>query len=92
MFDETKYRHIRNGENLQNIWLPVSEWAEEMPDESLLIDEYAIRLENSKLLKEYGIKGDKIYLAVRKCYDEKDKKAMKKYEYSKIIANKLIKE
>lgn len=92
MFDETKYRHIRNAENLDNVWLPISEWAEEMPDEALLVDEYALKLKNSALLKEYGIDGENIYLAVRKCYDEKDNKAMKKYEYSKIIANKLIKE
>jgi len=92
LLDEAKLSQVTTAENYENIWLPISEWAENMPDEALIKHEYGVSLENSRILKEYGINGNKIYLAVRKCYDEDDEKAMKRYEYSKEVAKILIEE
>lgn len=92
LLDEKKHGQLTDAPNYKNIWVPVSDWAEDMPSSELMINKNTVVLTNSKLLKEYGIDGSKIYMSVRHCYDKDDEKAMKRYEYSVKVANKLIEE
>lgn len=92
LFDKSKLEQIMSSESFEDVWTPIEEWAEEMPDDELIENKFGVCLKNSEILKKYGINGENIYVAVRNCYDTDDEEAAERYRCSIIAANKLIKE
>lgn len=91
LFDKKMLDRILSGEDTDNIWVPVSEWAEEIPDEDSLYNEYAVCLKDSKMLADCGINGEDIYVLVRYNYErDKNEKNTKRFEHTVDGANKLI--
>lgn len=93
LFDEKMLGSVLGGEDTANIWMPVSEWADEMSDEDSLYNEYAVCLKDSKLLEKCGINGEDIYVVLRYNYErDKNEDNEKRHSYSVEAANKLIEE
>ena len=53
---------------------------------------YAIKLADSKILKDMGISGDSFYAVLKYNYDEKDEELNKQFENAKKILNAVVKE
>lgn len=91
LFDKAEAEQILDSESFEDVWLPVSEWAEVLPSEELIFKDSCVCLKNSEILNKYGITGDDVYVAVRRCYNEEDEAAMSRFKNSIETANKLIK-
>ena len=91
--DETDIMIAR--ESAELIYLPVTDWADVMPDADKLYTKdgvpYAVSLANNQKIKDIGINTDDIYLTLRINYSDGDDIA-KKYENAKKLANALISE
>mgnify|MGYP004508736273 FL=1 len=90
LFDKEKLSEVTTADSTKDIWLPVSEWAQsETPDKE---GEYGVCLKDSKIINDLGIDGGNLYVAVRLNYESSkdDPDAIKRFEYSKAAANKLI--
>lgn len=92
LFDKAKLEQMMNSESFENVWVPVSDWAENIPSDELISNEYGVCLKNSEILQKHGIKGENIYVAVRNCYNTDDEDALKRHSYSIEAANRLLAE
>lgn len=103
MTNERSFIFIFDGSELENtlgrgyaseLYLPVSEWAEEMPSEDKLVlkdgTAYAIKLDDSVFMEENGLYHNDMYVVLRKNYKNDDKNNLA-HESSVRIANTLIK-
>ena len=95
LYDESETDIMIARASAELIYLPVTEWADTMPDEDKLYTKdgvpYAVSLANNAKLKSIGINTDDIYLALRINYQDGDDMAAK-YENAKKLANALISE
>ena len=95
MYDKLEADVMISRESAEDIYLPVTEWADTMPSEDKLYTKdgvpYAVSLANNEKLKNIGINTDDVYLALRINYSDKEDIAAK-YENAKKLANALISE
>lgn len=94
LYDSTETETMLNRDTASEVYIPVSEWADTMPDESLLYSKdgvpYAVKLDNSAFLEENNIYHEDLYVIIRRNYSE-DEKNILANESSVRIANVLIK-
>ena len=95
IYDKSETDIMIARESAELIYLPVTEWADTMPDEDMLYTKdgipYAVSLADNKKIKDIGINTDDIYLTLRINYSDSDDIAQK-YENAKKLANALISE
>ena len=95
MYDKSETDIMIARESAELIYLPVTEWADTMPDADKLYTKdgvpYAVSLANNEKIKDIGINTDDLYLTLRINYSDGDKLAAK-YENAKKLANALISE
>lgn len=93
-YDKSELELMLERESALELYVPVSEWAEEMPDESLIYSKdgvaYAVSLENSVFLNENEIYCEDLYIMLRQNYYDDEENALAE-ENSARIANVLIK-
>ncbi len=96
MYDKSEADMMISRESAEQIYLPVSEWADTMPSEDKLYVKdgvpYAVSLANNQRVKAAGINTDDLYLTVRINYRDNKGKLADKYENAKRLANALISE
>lgn len=94
IFDSAELDNALNRNGISELYLPVSEWAEDMPSEDILVLKdgipYAVKLENSVFMAENDLYCKDMYLIVRKNY-KNDSKNNLAHRSSVKIANTLIK-
>ncbi len=95
IFDEDKAKYLFYNDSLEGAFKPVADWAEtDIKDESrLYISDnvgYAVSLSDSKLLKDAGIDGTNLYVAVRNYITDEDD-VLENMNTAAKIANELIK-
>ncbi len=94
IFDGSELNNALNRQGISELYVPVSDWAEDMPSEDMLVSKdgaaYAVKLDNSAFMTENNIYCTDMYIVVRRNYrnDEKNNLA---YDSSVRIANTLIK-
>ena len=95
LYDKSETDIMIARESAELIYLPVTEWADTMPDADLLYTKdgvpYAVSLADNQKIKDIGINTDDIYLTLRINYSDGEDIA-KKYENAKKLANALISE
>ena len=95
IYDKAEADVMISRESAEEIYLPVTEWADTMPAEDKLYTKdgvpYAVSLANNQKIKDIGINTDDIYLVLRINYSDKEDMAAK-YENAKKLANALISE
>lgn len=94
LYDLKELETMAGRDSASELYVPVSEWAEEMPEESLVYTKdglpYAVNLKDSGFLAENSIYRDDLYVIVRRNYKD-DEKNISAWENSVKIANNLIK-
>lgn len=94
IFDGSELDNALNRNGASEIYMPVSEWAEEMPSEDKLVSKdgaaYAVKLDDSAFMEENGLYRDDMYVIVRQNYRDNDKNNLA-HKSSVRIANTLIK-
>lgn len=94
LYDAKELNNMLGRDHIDEIYVPVSEWGENITDESLLYSQngtaYAVSLKNSSFLAENNIYRDDLYIIVRRNYKDDDKNVMA-WDSSVRIANNLIK-
>ena len=95
IYDEKEADIMISRESAEEIYLPVTEWADKLPAEDMLYTKdgvpYAVSLADNQKIKDIGINTDDIYLVLRINYSDKEDIAAK-YENAKKLANALISE
>ena len=95
MYDKYETDIMIARESAELIYLPVTEWADTMPDADKLYSKdgvpYAVSLANNHKIKDIGINTDDIYLTLRINYSDGEDIALK-YDNAKKLANALISE
>ncbi len=94
LFDSAELDNELGREYVSEMYLPVSEWAEEMPAEDRLVlkdgEAYAVKLDDSAFMEENGLYRNDMYIVVRRNYRDDEKNNLA-HESSVRIANTLIK-
>lgn len=94
LYDSSELENMVNRDSVSELYLPVSEWAEEMPEESLIYSKdgipYAVRLAESAFFADNNIYSDDLYIIVRRNYRDDEKNNLA-HRSSVRIANTLIK-
>lgn len=94
LYDGTETETMLERDTVSEIYMPVSDWAETMPEEDLLYSKdgvaYAVRLDSSAFLEENNIYNEDLYILIRINYAEDEKNILAE-ESSIRIANALIK-
>lgn len=94
LHDEKELKNMLGRDYADEMYVPVSEWAETDIDESLVYSKdgvpYAVNLKDSVFLAENNIYRDDLYVLVRRNYNDDDKNNLA-WESSVQIANNLIK-
>jgi hypothetical protein len=94
LYDSAEMESMIERSSTSDLYVPVSEWADTMPDESMLYYKdgvpYAVKLDNSAFLQENDIYSEDLYILVRRNY-AKDEANILANESSVRIANALIK-
>lgn len=90
--DEQLLKTLTNNDYYDDLYTPVTEWAQSMPDESLLYSldgvPYAVKLTDSAYLNSLGYNTEMYIMLKRDTKDDELEKAA--YQQSVKIANKLI--
>ncbi|MBQ3037750.1 MAG: hypothetical protein IJD30_01090 [Clostridia bacterium] len=94
VFSEDKTKYYFDSNSLSGAFKPVGEWVTDKNSDlktySFYGEEYAVSLENSKVLKDAGIKCDDLYVAVR-AYETDDEEVKSRMRSAIAVANELIK-
>lgn len=94
IFDGAELEKALSKNGASDLYLPVSEWAEDMPKEDMLVFKdgvpYAVKLENSAFMAENDLYCQDMYVIVRQNYRNDDKNNLA-HKNSVNIANTLIK-
>ncbi|MCI5605412.1 MAG: hypothetical protein MR413_07175 [Clostridia bacterium] len=93
LYDASQTELMINRDSASELYVPVSEWADTMPEQGMLYSKdgvaYAVKLDNSAFLEENSIYNDDLYVLIRRNYADDEKNALAS-ESSIRIANVLI--
>lgn len=94
LHDLAELENMVGRDSAKEIYVPVSEWADVMPDEELLYSKdgtaYAVNLKGSAFLAQNGIYRDDLYVILRRNYKDDEKNNLA-FSSSVKTANNLIK-
>lgn len=94
LFDKEELENALNRESAQQLYMSVTEWADDVLSEDMLVSKdgvpYAVKLDNSTFMAENNIYHEDMYLVVCENYKSDDKNKLA-HESSVRIANTLIK-
>lgn len=93
IFDDRETELMLSREEEDLIYLPVSEWAENMPSDDMLYTKngvaYGVSLKDNEKIKALGINSDNLYMIVKQNYSDKEEEILK-FENAKKLAAALI--
>ena len=96
IMDEELLTQSLTNDALEGCFVPLNEWLlEDISEESIYsINDipYAVKLTDSKLLKEVGFPTNNFYAVLRYNYDEKNEEYIKQFENAKKMLNAVAKE
>ena len=90
-YDKSELDIMSDREASDEIYVPVSEWGENIPSEKIYEKngcQYGVNLKDSKLLRDNGIYCDDLYAVIRRNYSD-DEKSVRAAENAARIANIL---
>lgn len=96
IMDEGLLKQTLEGESTKDCFAPLDMWLEEpVADENVYTvngTSYAVKLTDSKILKNIGLENYEVYAVLKHIYNQEDEKMMKEFENAKNIMNALVAE
>ncbi len=94
LLSEDKLKYMIDAPEMEGAFLPVDEWLDtEIDDNKLYMSNgkaYAVRLNGSKMLENYNINSDNLYIGVRNYSEELSDEMKEKIADAKRLANAIV--
>lgn len=94
LLSEDKLKYMIDAPEMEGAFLPVDEWLDkEVDDDKLYMSNgkaYAVRLNGSKMLKNYNINSDNLYIGVKNHSEELSDEMKEKIADAKRLANAIV--
>ena len=95
ILSEDKLKYMVDSPEMEGVFIPVSEWLDSEVDENKIYvsnnNACLIRLNGSKMLEQYKIKSDNLYIGIRSYSEEVSDEMKEKIADAKRIANAIVK-